>query len=33
MKNKINEKHLQKLEEIQKNLVSVDPLIDQYFEA
>jgi len=33
MKSKINEKHLQKLEEIQKNLVNIDPLIDQYFEA
>lgn len=30
---KIDEKHLQKLEEIQKNLVKTDPLMDYYFEA
>ena len=30
---KIDEQHLQKLEEIQKNLVKIDSLIDYYFEA
>lgn len=30
---KIDEQHLQKLEEIQKNLVKTDSLIDYYFEA
>lgn len=30
---KIDEQHLQKLEEIKKNLVKIDSLIDYYFEA
>ena len=30
---KIDEQYLQKLEEIQKNLVKTDSLIDYYFEA
>lgn len=30
---KIDEKHLQKLEEIQKSLVKTDSLMDYYFEA
>lgn len=30
---KIDEQHLQKLEEIQKNLVKTDSLINYYFEA
>lgn len=30
---KIDEQHLQKLEEIQKNLVKIDSLMDYYFEA
>lgn len=30
---KIDEQHLQKLEEIQKNLVKTDLLMDYYFEA
>lgn len=29
----IDEQHLQKLEEIQKNLVKIDLLMDYYFEA
>lgn len=30
---KIDEQHLQKLEEVQKNLVKTDSLMDYYFEA
>lgn len=30
---KIDEQYLQKLEEIQKNLVKTDSLMDYYFEA
>ena len=30
---KIDEQHLQKLEEIKKNLVKTDSLMDYYFEA
>ena len=30
---KIDEQHLQKLEEIQKSLVKADSLMDYYFEA
>ena len=30
---KIDEQHLQELEEIQKNLVKTDSLMDYYFEA
>lgn len=30
---KIDEQHLQKLEEIQKNLIKTDSLMDYYFEA
>ena len=30
---KIDEQHLQKLEEIKKNLVKMDSLMDYYFEA
>lgn len=30
---KIDEQHLQKLEEIKKNLVKIDSLMDYYFEA
>lgn len=30
---KIDEQHLQKLEEIQKNLVKTDSLMDYYFET